>query len=103
MIFIGKKKYYQSNVKQRTIASRILLGPNSVRVVVIVLIAAFSLFYLSQSSQSATRNYIVSDLEEQKKESVAEKERLEVEANRLKALSIIQEKAAESGMEQVSE
>jgi cell division protein FtsL len=103
MIFIGKKKYYQNNVKQRTINGRILLGPNSVRVVVIVLIAAFSLFYLSQSSQSATRNYIVSDLEEQKKEGVAEKERLEVEANRLKALSIIQEKAAENGMEQVSE
>lgn len=103
MIFVGRKNSYQRGVKQRTVAGRFFLGPNSAKVVVIVLLATFSLFYLSQSSQSATRNYIVSDLEEQKKEGIAEKERLEVEANRLKALSIIQEKAIEGGMEQVSE
>lgn len=103
MIFIGRRNNYQRGVKQRTVKGRFFLGPNSAKVVVIVLLAAFSLFYLSQSSQSATRNYIVSDLEEQREEGIAEKERLEVEANRLKALSIIQEKAIEGGMEQVSE
>jgi len=81
----------------------VFFGPNSVKVLVIVMFAVFSLFYLSQSSQSATRNYIVSDLEEQNKDNVAEKERLEVEANRLKALSLIQEKATQNGMEPVSE
>ncbi len=102
-MFVGRKNSYLRNTKKRSINPRVFLGPNSIKVLVIVIFAAFSLFYLSQSSQSATRNYIVSDLEEQKKENIAEKERLEVEANRLKALSIIQEKASEGGMEQISE
>jgi hypothetical protein len=41
-------------------------------------------------------------LEQKEKDVMAEKERLEVEANRLKVLSIIQEKANEQGMEQAS-
>ena len=101
-MFVGKRNNY-SKAKSRSINKRVFFGPNSMKVVVIVLFGTFSLFYLSQSSQSVTRNYIVSDLEEQRQDHVAEKERLEVEANRLKALSLIQEKAAESGMEQVSE
>lgn len=103
MMFVGRRNNYSPRVKSRSIKARVYFGPNSVKVVVIVLFAVFSLFYLSQSSQSATRNYIVSDLEEQNNNTVAEKERLEVEANRLKALSIIQEKASENGMEPVSE
>jgi len=102
-MFVGRRNNYSPKVKTRSINARVFFGPNSVKVLVIVLFATFSLFYLSQSSQSATRNYIVSDLEEQKRDGIAEKERLEVEANRLKALSIIQEKSAESGMEQVSD
>lgn len=103
MMFVGRRNNYSPKVKNRSISARVFFGPNSVKVLVIVLFAAFSLFYLSQSSQSATRNYIVSDLEEQNENNVAEKERLGVEANRLKALSLIQEKAAENGMEPVSE
>jgi cell division protein FtsL len=70
---------------------------------VIAILAAFSLFYLSQSSQSATKNYVVSDLENQKSQVTAEKDRLEVEANRLKALSLIQDKANAKGMEASSQ
>lgn len=102
MFFVGKR---ESNlgVRKRTIEKRVFLGPNSVKVIILVMLAAFSLFYLSQSSQSATKNYEISDLDQQKNDINAEKERLEVEANRLKALSIIQEKASQKGMEQVSE
>jgi len=103
MMFVGRRNNYSPKVKNRSINARVFFGPNSVKVLVIVLFAVFSLFYLSQSSQSVTRNYIVSDLEEQNKNNIAEKERLKVEANRLKALSLIQEKAAENGMEPVSE
>ena len=103
MMFVGRRNNSSSKVKSRSINTRVFFGPNSVKVLVIVMFAVFSLFYLSQSSQSATRNYIVSDLEEQNKDNVAEKERLEVEANRLKALSLIQEKATQNGMEPVSE
>jgi len=102
MIFIGKRNK-DLGIRKRTIERRFFLGPTSLKILVVVILAAFSLFYLSQSSQSATRSYIVSNLEEQKKNATSEKERLEIEANRLKALSLIQDKAKEKGMEQVSE
>ncbi len=88
--------------KKRSITRKLLFGPNSVKIIAFLLLAVFSLFYLSQSSQSATKTIQVSDLEGQEKDIMAEKERLEVEANRLKALSIIQQKANEKSMEQVS-
>jgi hypothetical protein len=88
--------------RKRSITRKLLFGPNSVKIVAFLLLAVFSLFYLSQSSQSATKTIQVSDLDQQEKNIMAEKERLEVEANRLKALSIIQQKASEKGMEQIS-
>ncbi len=102
MFFVGKRDQ-NLGIRKRTVEKRVFLGPTSVKVIVLVILAAFSLFYLSQSSQSATKNYEISDLEQQKKDLNGEKERLEVESNRLKALSIIQEKASAKGMEQVSE
>jgi hypothetical protein len=101
MFFIGRRGN-NIGIRKRSADRRIFLGPNSLKFVVLFVLAAFSLFYLSQSSQSATRNYIASDLEQQKKDVGAEAERLEIEANRLKALSLIQDKASEKGMEQVS-
>jgi cell division protein FtsL len=102
MFFVGKRDQ-NLGIRKRTVDKRVYLGPNSMKVIILVILAAFSLFYLSQSSQSATKNYQISDLDQQKNDINSEKERLEVEANRLKALSIIQEKASQNGMEQVSE
>ncbi|MCX6809333.1 MAG: hypothetical protein NTZ65_01080 [Candidatus Berkelbacteria bacterium] len=102
MFFVGKRNR-DLGVRQRSVERRVFFGPNSFKVLIVVILAAFSFFYLSQSSQSATKNYIVSDLEEQNKSVTSEKERLEVEANRLKALSLIQDKAKEKGMEQSSQ
>lgn len=101
MFFIGKRTN-SLGVRKRSVERRVFLGPNSLKFVVLFVLASFSLFYLSQSSQSATKNYIASDLEQKKKDTGAEAERLEIEANRLKALSIIQDKANEKGMEQAS-
>ena len=102
MFFVGKRDQ-NLGIRKRTMQKRFFFGPTSLKVIILVVLAAFSLFYLSQSSQSATKNYTISDLDQQEKDLNAEKERLEVEANRLKALSIIQEKANQKGMEQVSE
>jgi cell division protein FtsL len=102
MFFVGKRDQ-NLGIRKRTVEKRFFLGPTSVKVVILVVLAAFSLFYLSQSSQSATKNYEISDLTQQEKDLNSQKQRLEVEANRLKALSIIQDKASQKGMEQVSE
>ena len=102
MITVGSR---DANLGQRKrgLSRRVIFGPGSVKIIAFVILAAFSLFYLSQSSQSATKTIQVSDLEKKEKDITAEKERLEVESNRLKALSIIQEKAKEKGMEQITE
>jgi len=102
MFFVGRRDR-SLGVKKRTIERRFVFGPNTLKVLIIVVLAAISLFYLSQSSQSQTKNYIISDLEQNKKDANAQKEQLEVEANRLKALSLIQDKAKEKQMEPVSE
>lgn len=102
MFHVGKRTK-DLGVRKRSLDRKFTLGPNSIKVIAVVILAAFSLFYLSQSSQSATRDYIVSDLESQKKDLNSERERMEVEANRLKALSLIQDKATQSGMEQSSQ
>lgn len=102
MINVGQRDP-NLGVKKRSFGRRMALGPNSLKVVAIVILAAFSLFYLSQSSQSAARTIEISDLEEKQKDINAEKERLEVEANRLRALSIIQEQAQKNNMEQVTQ
>lgn len=102
-MFIVGKRSKDLGQKKRAIGQRVVLGPNAVKILAVVVLAAFSLFYLSQSSQSAAKNYIVSGLEDQNDKMTAEKERLEVEANRLKALSIIQEEAQKKGMESSSQ
>ena len=86
MLFIGKRSE-TNGVRQRTIDRKITLGSNSIKVVIFLVLAAFSIFYLSNSSQSVTNDYQISDLSQSKKDITSEKERLEVEANRLKALS----------------
>jgi len=102
MLFIGKRSE-TNGVRQRTIDRKITLGSNSIKVVIFLVLAAFSIFYLSNSSQSVTNDYQISDLSQSKKDITSEKERLEVEANRLKALSLIQEKANAKGMEPVTQ
>lgn len=98
-MFIVGSRSKDLGLRKRAIKQRLVLGPNTIKIFAIVVLAVFSLFYLSQSSQSAAKNYIVSGLEDENNKVTAEKERLEVEANRLKALSIIQEKAQQKGME----
>jgi len=102
MLFVGKRSE-SKGIRQRNIERRISFGSNSIKVIVFLVLAAFSIFYLSQSSQSVTNDYQISDLNQQKKDMASEKARLEVEANRLKALSLIQDKANEKGMEPVTQ
>lgn len=99
MLFIGKRDRLLGT-KKRSLERRFVLGPNSVKVILVVLLVVFSFFYLSQG-QSATRNYIISDLQAQKDKSESLKAQVELDGHRLRALSAIQDKAKEKGMEQI--
>ena len=65
------------------------LGPISVRFVTVAILIIAALFYLAQTTQSATKNYRLRELDEQKSKLQDENDRLEAEATRLKSLSEI--------------
>ena len=67
------------------------MGPISIKIVTILLVAAFALFYLAQSTQSAARNYTIYELQGRKEKLQQEKNQLEVEAIRLKSLTKVEE------------
>jgi cell division protein FtsL len=75
----------------------------SVRFLVVILTTILVLFYLTQSNQAATRGYIVSSLEQQKKELLEENESLQLEVSRLQSISQIKQKAANLNMVVVDE
>jgi len=90
---------WQEGERKRTLTRSLSLGPVSTKVIGVVLVALLALFYLAQSTQSATRNYAIQDLDDRKTELESNKEELTVEATRLKSLQTIQDKAEELNLE----
>lgn len=58
--------------------------------VIFGIIFTLGLLYLSQSNAISLKGYKISDLEKQKEDLTAEKERLEIEAARLQSIQEIQ-------------
>ncbi len=85
----------KSGFRDRTIGHDIKIGPLSIQFIVIIILAAMGLLYLAQSTQGATKNYKLQELAEQKEQELLEKQRLEVEATRLKSLNNIKDKASD--------
>lgn len=80
------KRNRENNYRKRTISRDISVGPLTLRFITVIIIAALCILYLAQSTQGATQNYELRELEQTKKEIEKENERLEVEAVRLQAL-----------------
>ena len=98
-MLITKSNSTSLGTRKRTLFRSVSLGPTSVRLVGVVLLALLSLFYLAQQTQSATRNYAIQDLESKKKTIESVKEDMSLEALRLKSLQEVQNKAKELGLE----
>ncbi|MDH4358831.1 MAG: hypothetical protein OEV37_02710 [Candidatus Berkelbacteria bacterium] len=101
MIFIGRRNSFLG-AKKRTIERRFFLGPVSAKVVFFIILAAFSIFYLSQSSQIASRKIVQSGLEKDMMDKQNEIDQIKLEGQRLKALSDVQSEAEKKGMEPAS-
>ncbi len=84
--------------RKRVVGNGLSLGPLSIKFITIGLITILSIIYLAQSNISATKGYELKELQTQKEEIGLENERLEVEANRLKALKNVQKISREKGM-----
>ncbi|MBI4032860.1 hypothetical protein HY374_04095 [Candidatus Berkelbacteria bacterium] len=77
--------------RTHTINRLVQIGPVSFRVLTIASLASLLLFYLAQTTQSATKSYEVQSLEQSAQELREDAERLELEAKRLQSLGAIQQ------------
>ncbi len=82
--------------RRHTVPQLVKVGPVSVRVLTIASLASLLLFYLAQTTQSATTSYEVQSLGETQQELVEDVERMELEAQRLQTLGAIQQGLGES-------
>ncbi len=80
------KKEMPNNFRSRTINSSVSIGPLTLKFITVIVIAALCILYLAQSTQGATQNYKVREMEQKQAELEKENERLDVEAVRLQAL-----------------
>ena len=97
-MLITSSKSAKHGTKKRTINRAVHIGPLTLRFITLIIFAAVVLFYLAQSTQSATKKYTVRELEMQKTDLTQKKLRLEVEADRLKSLPNIQESVGRLGL-----
>lgn len=92
---------YQSGLRKYNLKPNLRLGPFSVRVITLILAAILGLFYLSQTTQSSTKTYQIQDLTSKQHQMEVEKERLQIEAIRLKSLNEIQKTTSSLNLEPV--
>lgn len=98
-MLLTSAKTTKSGVRKRTINRVVQIGPLSLRFMTLVMLAAVALFYLAQSTQSATKTYKVQELRQEKDSLTKEQDRLQIEATRLKSLQQIQESADKLGLQ----
>jgi cell division protein FtsL len=65
----------------------------------LIMLAIVALFYLAQSTQSATKNYSIRELELQKTDLTKQKDRLDIETARLQSIQSIQGSTDKMGLE----
>ncbi|OIP06393.1 hypothetical protein COS66_02425 [Candidatus Berkelbacteria bacterium CG06_land_8_20_14_3_00_43_10] len=92
-------KTSQHGVRKRTVQRVVHVGPLSLRFITIIMFTAVALFYLAQSTQSATKRYTVRELELKKEDMQKDKERLSIEATRLQSLQEIQGSVEKLGLQ----
>jgi hypothetical protein len=87
-----------AGTRRKNLGRTLKVGPVSLRFITVVIISLLTLFYLAQTQLSATKGYQIRALEEKKEKILAENERLELEATRLKSINNIQNTANELQM-----
>ena len=98
-MLITHAKTSQQGVRKRTVQRVVHVGPLSLRFITIIMLSGVALFYLAQSTQSATKRYTVRELELKKEDMQKDKNRLSIEATRLQSLQEIQGSIEKLGLQ----
>lgn len=88
--------------KKKTIKKEFVIGPTAIKFVTMAIVAVLCIVYLSQSTAGATRSLKVRNIDDQKTKLLLERERLEAEQTRLKALREIDGGVEKQVLEPVS-
>ncbi len=91
------------NKRKKTVSKEIVIGPVAIKFITIIIVAVLAVVYLSQSTAGAGRSIKMRDIESKKTELNLEKERLEAEQTRLKALKEIDNGVEKQVMEPISQ
>lgn len=98
---VTKGRTIELGRKKKTISRSVVIGPNAIKFVTLTIIAVLAVVYLSQSTAGAGRSVKLREIESTKGDLTLEKERLESEQTRLKALKEIDNGVEKQVMEQV--
>ncbi|OIP04736.1 hypothetical protein CO101_00035 [Candidatus Berkelbacteria bacterium CG_4_9_14_3_um_filter_39_23] len=98
-MLITQSKTTMPGTRKRTLARVVKIGPLSLKFVTLLIFAAVTLFYLAQTTQSATKTYKIRELRLQKESLQEESKRLEVEAVRLQSLKNISQGLENLGLQ----
>lgn len=88
-MLITKSNTIEEGMRKHTLKKEINIGPLSLQFITIIFLAVLALFYLAQSTQSATKTYKARESEDQKSQLEGENQRLQIEIIRLKSLNEI--------------
>lgn len=90
-------------VRKRTIAQVLHVGPLSLRFITLILFACLALFYLAQTTQSATQNYDVQALSRDREKLSKDLDELKTQELRLRALNELNLSAKDQGLVPVTQ
>lgn len=91
-MLLTKSNNQELGIRKRTLGREIKIGPLSLQFITIIILAGLALLYLAQSTQSASKNYKIRELEDKKFQLEQENKRLEIESTRLKSLYEVKSK-----------
>lgn len=99
---VTRSRSTESGRKKRTISRSFLIGPNAIKFISMTIVAILAVVYLSQSTAGASQSVKIREIESSKDSLTLERERLEVEQTRLRALKEIDSHAQPQTMEPVT-
>ena len=102
-MLITKGHSVKPGIRKRTFSRLIKIGPLSLKFITLIILAAVALFYLAQTTQSATKTYKVRELRLKKEKLKEKNQRLEIEAIRLESLKQISQGLEGDNLEPVSQ
>ena len=90
-------------IRKSAIKKDFMIGPNAIKFVTVAVFAVLALVYLTMSTAGANQGVEISELNNTQTNLELQKERMEAEVTRLKALSTIDEEFKKVELEPVSQ